>query len=133
MKQLMRIVWLTLLTGLLIACSSPAPRTSTVDEAEEVADVEPAAVETAEEPVDPEPTEADAEKEEVDAEPTAAEEPVATEPAEETDTEDESEQVDSPTHTPAATVEDALVEQPYDHVKGADEPLLTIIEYGDFQ
>lgn len=34
---------------------------------------------------------------------------------------------------PAVTIEDALIERPTDHIIGADDPLITIIEYGDFQ
>ena len=38
----------------------------------------------------------------------------------------------SQTHE-AASIEEALIERAYDQAKGADEPLMTIIEYGDFQ
>ncbi len=35
--------------------------------------------------------------------------------------------------TPAATIDEAAVIRPQDHVIGAEEPIVAIIEYGDFQ
>ena len=35
--------------------------------------------------------------------------------------------------TPAATIDEAAVTRPQDHVIGAEEPIVAIIEYGDFQ
>lgn len=38
-----------------------------------------------------------------------------------------------PAITPATTPEEAGIVRPQDWVKGASDPLVTIIEYGDFQ
>lgn len=136
MKQFYRLAWLTLVIGLLAACSSPPPNGSgDVDEASEAASVEveqsvpeptepPAEVET-EVPVAEEEEEEEAEDE---GEPVADDTEMA-----EADMAEEVAVVDGPTHVPATNVQEALVEKPYDQVKGAEEPILTVIEYGDFQ
>ena len=128
MKHFWKIVLSLALFGLLAACTSPP---------EQPADTEPDVAEV-------EPTE---EVEVVEAEPTATEvvEPTdepEEEVVEEVEEADEAEvmeeeeptmAVDGPQHTAALTVADASVERAYDHAKGASEPVVTIIEYGDFQ
>lgn len=135
MKRFYRLAWLTLLMGLLFACSSPPTGDSVVEEVEEAAqpavvEVEPTAVEPTDEPPTAEPTEEMEAEMEVEEEEMAAEEPAA---ADEEEAEPVITAVDGPTHIPAATIEEALAERPYDQAKGADVPLMTIIEYGDFQ
>lgn len=132
MKLFFKLAGLTLLLGLLFACSSPPPDGGASSGPIEVA-VEPAAaevVEVEESVVEPEEVateveEPTAEMAEEEAE-EEMEEVVEEEPAAVTAT-------DGPTHVAAVTVEEALIERDYDQVKGADEPLMTIIEYGDFQ
>lgn len=126
MKILFRSTGLLMLLGLLMACGGAPPEQAAPAADQEVAEEVPTRVIETEE----EPTEAPAEEPEVvEAEDEAVE--MAEEMAE-----DESEAVmavDGPTHQPAVTVEEALEERPYDQIKGGDDPLLTIIEYGDFQ
>ncbi len=125
MKYFLKLVILALLSGLLIACSTPPESPEAV--VEEVAPPTIAAeVEEAEPEVEPEAEMAEEEvvEEMEEPEPEAAEEVMEESPVTATD---------GPTHEAAITVEDALVERPYDQAKGADDPLLTIIEYGDFQ
>ena len=128
--------------GLFIACSSPPVDTlveqvsnepavaEQADEAESAeAEVEEADVaEPAEEMVEEESEE----EMEADAEEMADEETDETEMSM-SESESVVTAVDGPTHTPAATIEEAIVERAYDQAKGADQPLMTIIEYGDFQ
>ncbi|MFK7800728.1 MAG: hypothetical protein AB8G95_03760 [Anaerolineae bacterium] len=138
MKQFYRLAWLTLVIGLLAACSSPPPNGSgDVDEASEAAsvEVEQSVPEPTEPPAEVETEVPVAEEEEEEEEEAEDEgEPVAddTEMAE-ADMAEEVAVVDGPTHVPATNVQEALVEKPYDQVKGAEEPILTVIEYGDFQ
>lgn len=125
MKQFFRLAWLILSIGLLIACGNVPPEGVVTDVEQEVVDAAENVVVEAEES-QPEPT-AEAkvettieivESEEVEAE---EEEPAVVAAA------------DGPTHIPATTIEQALVERAYDQAKGADSPILTVIEYGDFQ
>ena len=150
MKRFFRLAWLTLLMGLFIACSSPPASSPVVEEIEEAA--EPAVVEAeqtandeaeaepVEEAVSAETTEEEVSEDEAEEEMEEAAEEESSDEGEENESEESMEEaesvvtaVDGPTHTPAATIEEALVERAYDQVKGADEPLMTIIEYGDFQ
>jgi len=124
MKLVIRLMGLLALMGLLIACGGVPPEQETAP-AEEVAaeEVPTRVVETEEEPTEIPVEEADEAEEVIEEE---AEEMEA----------DESEAmmaVDGPTHEPSVTVEQALEERPYDQIKGGEDPLLTIIEYGDFQ
>lgn len=117
MKYYLKIVWLVPILVVLMACSSdPAAESETAV----VGEAEPTQIVENDEPE--EPTEEPA--------PTATDEVVA-------ETEEEADPapaaVDGPAYEPATTVLQALDERPSDQAKGADEPLLTIIEYGDFQ
>ncbi len=126
MKNLFRSTGLLMLLGLLIACGGTPPEQAAPAAEQEVAEDVPTRVIEVEE----EATEVPAE------EPEAAEAEVEAVEAVETDAEEMTEAVmavDGPTHQPAETVEEALQERPYDQIKGGEDPLLTIIEYGDFQ
>lgn len=123
MKLAIRLMGLLAVMGLLIACGGAPPEQEAAPAEEAVAEEVPTRVVETEE----EPTEAPAEE--------AMEEEAMDEEAVEMEAE-ESEAVmavDGPTHEPSVTVEQALEERPYDQIKGGDDPLLTIIEYGDFQ
>ncbi len=41
--------------------------------------------------------------------------------------------VDGPTYEPSTTIPEAAELKATDHTKGAEDPIITIIEYGDFQ
>ncbi len=124
MKLAIKLMGLLALMGLLIACGGAPPEQEAAISEETVAEEVPTRVVETEE----EPTEAPAEEVEV------AEEAMDEE-AEEMEAEESEAMmaVDGPSHEPSVTVEQALEERPYDQIKGGDDPLLTIIEYGDFQ
>ena len=138
-KHFLNIVLSLMLLGLLVACGNQPPETADsgpdeaeVEEIEEAEEVEP----TAEVEVEPDPTPT-----ETASEPTeeTTENEVVEEVDEEADDSDESMgdstamAADGPTHEAALTVAEAAIERPYDHAKGSDTPVVTIIEYGDFQ
>lgn len=118
MKQIFKWAGLFLLAAALISCGSPAS-----EPVEEVQDEVPTRVVEAEE----------AEVEEVAEEEPEPEEEMAMDEEMEVEEASMVEAVDGPTHEPATTVEQAIQERSYDQAKGGEEPLLTIIEYGDFQ
>lgn len=127
----MQRVWLLLICMLLLiaACAPAVP-----DSAETVAEA-PAAVEAT--------GEADADAEVAAVEADAAAETVsetATETATEAPVVDDTaadESMPAPSDDvaafPATTFEEAAIFRTFDHFKGAEEPIVEIIEYGDFQ
>ena len=126
MKKILKLAWLTPILVLLMACTSTPtaePETAEVEEAAPTQVVESQESEQPTEEPEPTATEEIEEMEEVMEEVAEEEQEADSAPA----------AVDGPTHEPATTVLEALSERPYDQAKGADEPLLTIIEYGDFQ
>ena len=124
------------LSLLLLGCAAPeSPAEVPADSAEEVvSEIEQIEQEAQEEEAPatelPDPTAAEAEMED-EAEEAMAD---SADDAVEEDAESNSVSVDTGDAVfPAVTIEDALIERPTDHVIGADDPLITIIEYGDFQ
>ena len=125
------LAWLLLGLLVLTACGAPQPSDDSEDisailtESEEDPEVEESEAEE-------EPTavaeEAPAVVEEEEAEP---EEPAA-EAQEESETVAEEPPAAS-VNFPATTAEEANIVREVDYFKGAEEPLVTIIEYGDFQ
>ncbi|MCP4363049.1 MAG: hypothetical protein GY796_34020 [Chloroflexi bacterium] len=117
MKKFLFILFL-----LLAACGQ-----ATTEQAAEIENVPPTVVDMAEEST---PSEA------VAVEPTNTSVP---EPTEETDSqpepesESEPEVTDRPQYPTAATIDEAAAVRDTDWVIGAEDPLVTIIEYGDFQ
>ena len=118
---------------LLIGCSAPADPSPSAPE--EAADGSAGAVveDTAEQDQDMEeavPTEPPAATAEPVAEVVTEDESEASDGADASESEDDNPASDG---FPATTVEEALIERANDQVIGAEDPLLTIIEYGDFQ
>ena len=118
-KYLIGVLFLLLLT----ACG-PSSTPANDSEAETAVDNAPSVAET------------EAEEESAPVEEEESETPAVTE---EENTEEEAEEetavtaVDGPVYEPASTIPDAAVLRDTDHTKGAEEPVIAIIEYGDFQ
>ncbi|MEM7799226.1 MAG: hypothetical protein AAF633_08560 [Chloroflexota bacterium] len=102
---------------------SPADSAQAEPDAEEAVAVESESTDASEEMIEEEEDEIEEEmiEEEVDAEEVASA------------SDGENESVFSAPNFPAVLFEDALAEREFDKVKGGDDPLITIIEYGDFQ
>jgi len=119
MKKFLFILFL-----LLAACGPAATEPAT-----ETKNVPPTVVDTAEESTPSAPTA-------VEPTNTAASVSISTsvpDPTEETVSQPEPEVADRPQYPTAATMAEAAVVRDTDWVKGAADPLVTIIEYGDFQ
>jgi cytoskeletal protein RodZ len=110
----MKRVWL-LLIGVLLLMAACAP--AQPESAETVADTPVAAVET--EATVPTDDFASAETE-IESEPTAA-------------TDETPAETDAVAGFPAQSFDEAATFRTFDHFKGAEEPIVEIIEYGDFQ
>lgn len=130
MKRTLFGICLFLLTFTL-ACGTATPPAEEAqnDETETVVEAEPT-VEEADEMADEEESPA--------VEPTVAEVEAEVEAEAESESaiaapSSDNESVYSAPGFPAVVFEDAIVERSFDKVKGTDDPLITIIEYGDFQ
>ena len=123
MKQNIRWAVLLFLSTMLFSCASPATETVEVvqeEAATRIVEVETAVDESADEMVEEPETEVEEEMEEAAADEVVVEDAMV-------------QAVDGPTYEPAVTVEQAILERSLDQAKGGEDPLLTIIEYGDFQ
>ncbi len=116
-----KIVLLVLITLLVAACGSSSSQTAITKNTAEP-DLEPAAQQT-------EPAIEQTEESETLSEPASSPEVKddATEPGDQTAV------TSSDPLFPASNIADASIIRSTDHVVGAVEPLISIIEYGDFQ
>ena len=121
-------LWIPLLAMAFVACGVP-PEASTEDVSNSTSgaidlneseaadsDVEEAAEAVEETAEEPEPATVESEPEEVVEEPAETASATAGDDV-----------------FPAVDPQDALVERSFDHAKGSEEPVVTVIEYGDFQ
>lgn len=117
-----------LLVLLLTACGTSQPASTEEPESEPISSTEETTSETA-----------NLEADNDEAAETDNGEEVAAVAEEESEESEESEEdtavtaVDGPTYEPSTTIPEAAELKATDHSKGAEDPIIAIIEYGDFQ